>query len=65
MEVEGYRGKVDNLRAECQLLLEKGHYASDEINQRQVSKLLRVVCLSSVVISFVCRGVPFCQLWQM
>ena len=36
LEVEGYRGKVEDLKSECQSLLEDDHFASDDIKQRQV-----------------------------
>lgn len=37
MEVEGYRGTVEDLKRESSSLLKGGHFDADSIKERQVS----------------------------
>ncbi len=49
VEIEGYKGNMEELRAESQELLNAGHFAADTIRKRQVSLIVRVHTLSDHV----------------
>ena len=45
MEIEGYKGQIQSLKMESQKLLEKHHFASDAIREKEVYTMNTVLFL--------------------